>query len=1275
MAAAAADNVFVLDVHGGQTLALLLPSRELALGTTVGLKPLGVTAMSARFLPDGQIVFIDDVLALRRIGPNGPLDWLPPRSANAPLFLSPDGKTLAYLKPIGLPPGEIDPSASGVAVLDLATGVERTLFQVPDITVRLYGWVGNQLLVEVPTWSPATSQTKAAPPTRMLLGLLNVDAATAQAAPTAVAMLPAPAPGTRYPQTSFDQRYLAYESGAGVVVMSLDTSRYAVYPGATDPLWAGTGLTVSRAGDRAPLAWAPADLALATPANGPLPLPVTSAPASSRPLRPASPTGIILYRPVSAATPISAYVDLDRRIGTIADWTGWTGTQWVFGHAYDQHWGTDYAGHHGDPVYASTTGTVIKVVIDCVNTYPNGPGSFGTYVLMDNGPQSDGNSYRTLVGHLMCDGPVPALGAVIDTLPTQLARMDNTGWSSGTHTHLQVYQNGVTVDPYNLHIISDSPPISSIGSVQGVVRDGAGQPAAGATVKLASGGVYQTFVTGPNGAYQFSGVNVGNAGLTAVRGPRWSQSAVNILGGQSLAGPDLNLNQCGGFTTAQDGCPAMNFDSAIYVADVTVPDSGVLTPSQPLVKTWRLRNTGSSTWGAGYQLVFVTGTGTAGGAPAAVDVPPTAPDTLADVSASFTGPADVGVHRAYWRLRNPSGTYFGPMLWAELDVQPAGAGITAFSADPASPSGSGHVQIQASADGVPNFRALRLRIDGSVVAEITTPELSYDWQTTGLDAVEHSLVVEAADQTDTNWIQPQRRGLNYALQAPASAAAALLVAVDQGVLLTVVPLPCCRASRMVIPGFSTGTGNARAPMLGQSSQVNAPTPPALFAPIAASFATPVYLNSRTITFRWSSAAGTASNTLYIGASPSPKDEASPLVRQVLGGDVAAYTVTLANDYATLYWQVTASDGSGTSASGAQRFGIDRVAPVCSVQSLPATTGPNTFTVNWTAPDSPSGAATYDVQFLDSGRGVWRDWLRGVLGTSAAFSGQPGHRYGFRCRAMDHAGNAGSYPVAADTATLVGTQSGQADLRVASLSVTPNPTGGALAQVTVINDSGVATQRGFYVDLYQDHVPAGVGDFTGVVWTWVSDPLAAGATITFSAAVGPGGVDHTVTLYAQVDSTGAVDDSNRGNNVWATAATTCAAGTDAYEADASLVTAKLLATGASQDRHFGGPGDRDWMLLDVQPGRFYQFSTSNLTAGVDTRLAIYDANGAGPLASNDDANSSTLASLLGWSPPAAGTFYLVADDWNPAAGGCGAGYTVSAQDVGPGFVTFLPLLIH
>jgi len=712
-----AAGVYILDSRSGKTLLMVLPTQELAVLSSTGETFLGVEALSARFLPDGQIAFIDPNLALRRFGPRGPANWLPPGSANAPLFVSPDGQALAYLKPIGLAPGDNEPSANGVAVLDLATNTERLLFQVPDVTVRLYGWAGQQLVVEVPNWLPATNT----PVAKMILGLLDTD--VPQTAPRALANLPPLLPGTHYPQTSLDQRYLAYQSDQGLVVASLSSGHYGLQGPASDPLWSDAGLSAVVGGQRANLAVSPDDLTQYSPAIGQVPLPAASEIAVPSPDSPAQPSAILFYRPVKASTPISAYMDLDFNVGTIADWTGWTGTTWVYGHAYDNHKGTDYDGVTGDAVYAVAPGTVDTVVIDCVNTYPGGPGTFGSYVRIDHGQQSDGFSYRTIVGHLKCDAVFAHKGDVIATLPTQLAQMGNTGYSTGDHTHLQVYRNGITVDPYSANIISDTPPLSTIGNLDGIVRDASGQLASGVTVKIVSGGLYQTTLTGADGKYHFSAVRVGAASPTAVRGVRWGTAGVNIVAAQTVSAPDIILDECGGTTTGADGCPAVNFDAAEFLADVTVPDSGVILPSQALTKTWRLSNSGSSSWGAGYQLVFIGGDALPG-APAAVPVPATGPNANADVTVHFGAPAAAGVHRAYWQLRSPNGALFGPLLWAELNTQPAGTGIISFTAAPPSPSGASLVHITAQASGVPNFRAQRLIIDGGVVTETTGTTLS-----------------------------------------------------------------------------------------------------------------------------------------------------------------------------------------------------------------------------------------------------------------------------------------------------------------------------------------------------------------------------------------------------------------------------------------------------------------------------------------------------------------------------------------------------------------------
>ncbi len=689
--ATAAPEAFVLDVRGDQALVLRLPARALARRAAGQLTDLGLTALSARFLPNGDIVAVDTDFALWRIDAQGQRALLPAGSANAPLFVSPDGTRLAYLKPLDLPPGEDTPLTNAVAVLDLKTSAEMVLFALSGVTPHLYGWAGDRLLLEVPTWQPATltalgqaADAPARPADQLVLATLATDA---PGRPQALAALPPLAAGGRYPQTSFDQRYLAYDSDAGAVLADLAAGRYAVYAGRADPLWTDRGLSVLQAEARETLTWAAADLAPAPALSGPAALPALPPTADFAVTGPTSAATVFLYRPVKANTRVSAYYDLNRTVGAISDWLGVVGGAWIYGRAYDQHSGTDYDGVTNDPVYASAPGHVFAVHLDCANTYPNGPGSFGSYVLIDHGAQGDGASYRTLYGHLKCNGYFITEGADINLLPLQIAQMGNTGYSTGDHTHLQVYRNGTTIDPYDWHIISDVPPVSTIGDLQGVVRDGNGQLAGGLTVKLLLNNAYRTYVTGSDGYFLFTDLHLGAATLTAVQGARWGQIVVNIVGGQRVTAPDLLLNQCAGTPSGADGCPLRAFDAADYVADVTVPDESTWPLNLPLVKTWRLRNTGTTVWGDGYALVFVGGDQR--GAPLAIPVPPTGLGASVDLSTALTTPADYGQRRGYWRLRSPDNAYFGPLIWVQLNTAPSAAASFDVSAAAGPPPADG----------------------------------------------------------------------------------------------------------------------------------------------------------------------------------------------------------------------------------------------------------------------------------------------------------------------------------------------------------------------------------------------------------------------------------------------------------------------------------------------------------------------------------------------------------------------------------------------------------
>jgi hypothetical protein len=105
--------------------------------------------------------------------------------------------------------------------------------------------------------------------------------------------------------------------------------------------------------------------------------------------------------------------------------------------------------------------------------------------------------------------------------------------------------------------------------------------------------------------------------------------------------------------------PQPDCDEAItFGADVTVPDDTVMTPGEAFVKTWRVRNEGSCTWGPGYQWVFAGGDQLS--APARVPLAEIAPPgNELDLSVPFIAPLEAGAYRSEWLLQDPAGNRFG----------------------------------------------------------------------------------------------------------------------------------------------------------------------------------------------------------------------------------------------------------------------------------------------------------------------------------------------------------------------------------------------------------------------------------------------------------------------------------------------------------------------------------------------------------------------------------------------------------------------------------------
>jgi len=129
------------------------------------------------------------------------------------------------------------------------------------------------------------------------------------------------------------------------------------------------------------------------------------------------------------------------------------------------------------------------------------------------------------------------------------------------------------------------------------------------------------------------------------------------------------------------------------VVDVTYLDNAKVTASSNFIKTWRLENTGSQSWGTDFKLVFESGD--AMGGPASQSLGKVvAPGQTIDVSVSLVAPTTPKTYRGNWMLATDSGAKFGiganadKPFWVQVAVV-TNLTVTAANANaPASYSGA-----------------------------------------------------------------------------------------------------------------------------------------------------------------------------------------------------------------------------------------------------------------------------------------------------------------------------------------------------------------------------------------------------------------------------------------------------------------------------------------------------------------------------------------------------------------------------------------------------------
>lgn len=119
--------------------------------------------------------------------------------------------------------------------------------------------------------------------------------------------------------------------------------------------------------------------------------------------------------------------------------------------------------------------------------------------------------------------------------------------------------------------------------------------------------------------------------------------------------------------------PTILHNEATYLSDATFPDGSILLPGERFKKLWQIRNTGTTSWGDGYQLAFFSDE--AIGTVKSVPLPTTRPGDITVVGVDMVAPTTPGIHRTTWKPRAPDGTFFSCELYALIDVRASGSDL------------------------------------------------------------------------------------------------------------------------------------------------------------------------------------------------------------------------------------------------------------------------------------------------------------------------------------------------------------------------------------------------------------------------------------------------------------------------------------------------------------------------------------------------------------------------------------------------------------------------
>jgi hypothetical protein len=114
---------------------------------------------------------------------------------------------------------------------------------------------------------------------------------------------------------------------------------------------------------------------------------------------------------------------------------------------------------------------------------------------------------------------------------------------------------------------------------------------------------------------------------------------------------------------------AVGCADSIFVQDTTIPDGTIEKPGAIFQKIWRMKNTGTCTWGAGFKFAFASSS-KMGGSDFIITQKNdfVAAGATKDFGVKLTAPTVLNIYTGCWKMQTPDGYWFGGYACVTIKV-------------------------------------------------------------------------------------------------------------------------------------------------------------------------------------------------------------------------------------------------------------------------------------------------------------------------------------------------------------------------------------------------------------------------------------------------------------------------------------------------------------------------------------------------------------------------------------------------------------------------------